>query len=146
MSSTSKAPTLVTYRSAEALRDAGIRYAYMKAGMFASLVASALFGAGGLWILLRGLDGPHPLVWLLLVLAVASGLISVACGRAMEFPHFPRLTLDELEIMKSGMGLSAKNFQLTHDSVLHGSEDEVRSIWKANELLQRLMRSSGQAS
>ena len=28
-------PTLVTYRSAIDLRDAGIRYAYQKAGMYA---------------------------------------------------------------------------------------------------------------
>ena len=143
MINSAESPILVTYRSAEALRDAGIKYAYFKAGVFAAFLVEVFFLMCGLWLVSRSPEHPHPLAWLALLFAIASGLVMVACGRAIEFPHCPRLTLDELETMKNGMGLSATIFQRTHDSVLQGSMDEMRSIWKAQDLIQRLRRSSG---
>ncbi|WP_291519319.1 hypothetical protein [Acidovorax sp.] len=143
MSNSADSPILVTYRSAEELRDAGIKYAYLKAGVFAAFWLAVFFLMCCLWLLSRSPEHPHPLAWLAFVLGISSGLVMMACGRAIEFPHCPRLTLDELEIMKNGMGLSDITFQRTHDSVIHGSVDEVRAIWKAQDLIQRLRRSSG---
>ncbi len=43
------------------------------------------------------------------------------------------------------LATAVRLFQRTHDSVLQGSMDEVRAIWKAQNLIQRLRRSSGRA-
>lgn len=138
-----KLPTLVTYRSAEALRDSGIRYAYLKAGMLAALAIAVLLGASVLWLIVKSPEHTGPLRWLLLGLEFAACAAVAVCSRAIEYPQTPRMTLDELEAMRDKMGVPAHVFQQTHDSVLHGSMDEVHAGWKAQELFQRLKNSSG---
>lgn len=146
MKNATSLPILVTYRSAEALRDAGILYAYLKAGKLVSFATSAISSTIALWLLSINPEHhlAHPLVWLLLAIAITAGLAIVACDRVMEFPHSPRLTLDELESMKNEMGLSPQVFQRTHDSVLHASMDEIQAMKKTNHLIQRLIKSSRQ--
>lgn len=138
-----KLPTLVTYRSAEALRDSGIRYAYLKAGMLVSFAIAILLGACGLRLIFGSHEPVNSLVWPLLIFSIAAGAAAAACGRAMEYPHCPRLTLEELETMRNEMGIPPNVFQQTHDSVLHGSMDEVHAGWKTQELIQRFKNSSG---
>ena len=50
MINSAESPILVTYRSAEALRDAGIKYAYLKAGVFAAFWVAVFFLMCGLWL------------------------------------------------------------------------------------------------
>lgn len=142
MSYPNKLPTLVTYRSAEAFRDAGIRYAYLKAGMVTSFAIAVVLVSAVLWLVLKNPEQTDPLAWLLLCIAVAASAGMVLCARAVEFPHCPRMTLEELEIMRTEMGIPGQVFQQTHDSVLQGSMEEVHAGWKAQELIQRFKNSS----
>lgn len=141
MSSSNKLPTLVTYRSAEALRDSGIRYAYLKAGMLASFAIAVLLGACVLWLIATPTGNSVFLGWVLLGFAVASGAATAVFGRAMEFPQSPRMTQEELDSMRDEMGIPAHVFRQTHDSVLHGSMEEVHAGWKARELIERFKNS-----
>lgn len=141
MSNAKRLPTLVTYRSAEAFRDAGIRYAYMRAGVLASFMIAMLAGSVVLRLMLKSPEQSDSLAWLLSGIAVAAGVAMVLYGRAVEYPQCPRMTLEELEAMRSDMGMPAHVFQQTHDSVLHGSMEEIHAQSKALDLIQRLMRS-----
>ncbi|ART61468.1 hypothetical protein CBP36_21100 (plasmid) [Acidovorax carolinensis] len=144
MNNAKNLPTLVTYRSAEAFRDAGIRYAYMRAGMVASLVIVVLAGSGVAWLILKSPEQIGPWVWLLLGIAFAAVGATAVFGRAVDFPHTPRMTLEELETMRVDMEIPPYVFQRTNDSVLHGSMEEVDAGWKARELVQKLRNSPAQ--
>jgi hypothetical protein len=96
-------PTLIIYRSAEALRDAGIRYAYMKAGMIASMGVFVLAGAGAIWLLLENTQQFVAWSWLLLVIELATAVAATLFGRAAKFPHCARMTLEELDTPQTGM-------------------------------------------
>ena len=76
---------------------------------------------------------------MLLGISIAAGAAMALCGRAMVFPQFPRMSLEELEIMRSEMGIPAHVFQQTHDGVLHGSMEDIEADGKARELIQRVI-------
>lgn len=134
-------PTLITIRSAEAWRDAGIRFAYLKAGIIGALALLIPISIFLLWILQKPQEHDIGSVWLMLGLVLALMVSIALCARSMEFPHFPRMTLEELEIMRVEMGIPAHVFKQTHDSVLHGSSEEVRAGMQTNELIEKLKKS-----
>lgn len=141
MKSEERLPTLITIRSAEAWRDAGIRFAYLKAGIIGALALLIPISIYLLWILQKPQEHDIGSVWLMLGLVLALMVSIALCARAMEFPHFPRMTLEELEIMRVEMGIPAHVFKQTHDSVLHGSSEEVRAGMQTNELIEKLKKS-----
>ena len=131
-------PTLVTYRSAIDLRDAGIQYAYRKAGMYAGSFVMLCAMAVGAYFLVTGQEVPLTLLFLgFLALGIAYW-----CAEKAVFPQEPRLTLEELESMRSDIGLRPDVFKQTHDCVLHGSENEHQAIDKANALLRKVARTA----
>lgn len=97
-----KPPVIVTYRSAVALRDAGIRYGILRAGQYASFV----FWAGFFLVAVGGLLGLLPRVTVAIgilgiVLTVAGAYL---CATKIEFPHAPRIFTAELEALaKAGV-------------------------------------------
>ena len=129
-------PTLVTYRSAIALRDAGIQYAYRKAGMYAGSLVALCAMAVGAYFMVTGRELP---LTLLLLGFLALG-IAYRCAEKAVFPQEPRLTLEELDTMRNDIGLRPDVFKQTHDSVLHGSDDEHQAIDKANAVLTQIAR------
>lgn len=133
-----KLPTLVTYRSAIDLRDAGIRYAYLKAGMYAGSFVMLCAMAVSAYFLMTGQVPPLTLPFL----GIFAVGIAYWCAEKAIFPHTPRLTLEELESMRSDIGLRPDVFKQTHDSVLHGSENEHQAIDKANALLRKVARTA----
>lgn len=134
---TKRLPTLVTYRSAEALRDDGIGYGYRKAAMhFSLLVAVAAGGFAQVQTMSSGTVGNITLV--LLLIAAAAATIAFYCGKTAEYPHFPRLTLEELEAMREEMALPPAVCQQTENSVLIGSAAEIRAMNLTDSLLERV--------
>lgn len=131
-------PTLISMRSAVEWRDAGMRYAYLKAGGIAA-VATTLILCFGLGLLVIEKSTSNILLTLSLnVLAFVSLGAALLCARKMSFPHFPRMTLEELECMRNEMGIPASVYQRTHDRVLHGSFDEHNAIEITGNLLKNL--------
>lgn len=139
-------PTLVTYRSAVELRDAGIRYAYLKACMHAGL----MIGMINVCVVVYLTWSEHPASSVLLLPLLIVGVLSIAiagvCGKAAEFPHAPRLTLEELDTMRNDMGLSPEIFRQTHDSVLQGSFAEHKAIEQTDAVLARVQQLVGKES
>lgn len=142
VSNSNSLPTLVTYRSAEALRDSGIRFAYLRSGMLASCVIAVLLIGVALWLKVKSPE-TDTLIWLLVGLSVAAVAAMAGFGHAMEFPHSPRMTMEELETMRVEMGIPDHIYQQTNAAVLHGSMDEIRAGWKAEEVIQRIKKSLG---
>ena len=132
---TKRLPTLVTYRSAEALRNDGIGYGYRKAAMhFSLLIAVAAGGFAEVQTICPGTVGTITL----LLIAAAAAAIAFYCGKTSEFPHFPRLTLEELEAMREDMALPPAVCQQTENSVLIGSAAEIRAMNLTDSLLERV--------
>lgn len=139
-------PTLVTYRSAVELRDAGIRYAYRKAGMHAGLLIGPIAASVALYLVWSENTASSVLLLPLLIVGVLSIAIAGVCGKAAEFPHAPRLTLEELDTMRNDMGLSPEIFRQTHDSVLQGSFAEHKAIEQTDAVLARVQQLVGKES
>lgn len=133
-----KFPTLVTFRSAIQLRDAGIRYAYLKVGLFIGMTIALLAGCVALFALARAEYAGF--VWIALVTAFGGVAVAYSCARKAEFPHLPRLTLDELEAMQQDMGLPSAVIRQTQDCVLHGSKEEHLAAEEAQALLRKAGR------
>lgn len=129
-------PTLVTYRSAEELRDAGMRFAYRKAGLYVGALVAILSVFAATW---SGVASE--LMFVLFGVGVVALAVASYCGRTLEFPHCPRLSLEELESMRDDMGLPPEVFRQTHDNVLHGSFEEHRAITKTNAVLAKIKQS-----
>ncbi len=134
-----RTPTLVTYRSAIELRDAGIEYAYRKLGMHVGLFVVLCVMAASVFYLVTG-KGLPPLVLLLIGLAAMG--VAAWCAEKAVFPQEPRLTLDELETLRNDMGIPADVFKQTHDSVIHGSIEEHQAMEGANTVLNRIARAA----
>lgn len=119
MSHKNKLPTLLTYRSAEAFRDAGIRYAYLKAGMLICATIGIFVSCFSMWLLVENPFQMGQLEWLFLCTILTAATVGMMlCIRNIEFPHFPSMTMEELEAMRTKMGISHQVFQQTHDSVI----------------------------
>lgn len=128
-------PTLVTLESAEAFRDAGIRYAQMRTGLWLGGAAACALGAYAA----ANLEADWSLwTWLALLSAWAAALaVGFYCGNRSEFPHTPRVSLDDLQTMRDDMGLPAAVFAQTHDAVIHGTVDDWRAMRGAKALIER---------
>jgi hypothetical protein len=133
-------PTLVTFRSAEAFRDDGIHFAYRKAGLHVGLLLALCCMAAATRLALSGVD--NGLMWALFGLGAASMCIALYSARSMEFPRFPRLSLEELEAMRHDMGILPEVFKQTHDNVLHGTPDEFRAIETADAVLSKIQKNA----
>lgn len=134
---TKRLPTLVTYRSAEALRDDGIGYGYRKAAMlFFLLIAVAAGGFAEVQTISSGTVESSTLA--LLAIALAAAAIAFYCGKTAEYPHIPRLTIEELETMRGEMGLPPAVCQQTENSVLVGSAAEIQAMNLTDSLLERV--------
>ena len=83
-------------------------------------------------------DRTGTLGWMLLGLPAASIASLAVYLKTVKFPNYPRMTLDELDVMRKEMGLPAHVFQQTHDSVLHGSGAEIDAGTQADALIQKL--------
>ena len=129
-------PTLIPYRSAEAMRDDAIRFAYRKMGLRLGVPVAILCLLAAMRLLTTGSDE------LLVYALLGGGAFALAvvgyCGKTMEFPHCPRLSLEELELMRNEMGLRPDIYRQTHDSVLHGTFDEHRAIEQTNDVLAKI--------
>lgn len=132
-------PTLVTYRSAQALRDDGIRYGYLKAGMYAGYALGLISGGVALYLILTGSSSGWPTE--LMIFNIGANIGGLVCSRFASFPHTPRLTLEELNVMANDMGLPQAIFRQTDEAVLHGSFDEFRAIEQTNVILARAQAS-----
>ncbi len=115
----------------------------MKAGMFASFAIAMLAAVVVVVLIQKSPQQIGPLVLVLFGVSVAAAVAMVLFGRAVNFPHCPRMTLEELETLRTEMGIPTHVFQQTHDSVLHGSADEIRAGWKAREFIRRIKNASG---
>ena len=136
-------PTLVTYRSAAELRDAGIRYAHLRACMHVGLWIGMSAASTALYIVWSENPANNVLLLPLLICGVISMSIAGVCAKTADFPHTPRLTLEELDAMRNDMGLSPEIFRQTHDSVLQGSFAEHKAIEQTDAVLARVQRSAG---
>lgn len=132
-------PTLVTYRSAEDLRNAGIRFAYRKAGLYVGTLVVLLCMVAGIRLILSGVD--NGLMLALFAIGGVSLCVALYSAKTMEFPHSPRLSLVELEAMRDDMGLLPAVFKQTRDSVLHGTLEEHRAIETADVVLSNIQKS-----
>lgn len=130
-------PTLVTYRSALAMRDEAIGFAYRKVGHRVGCFVGLLCMLAAVYLLVSGAG----LLWVGLLLMGGACALGVAfyCARTLDFPHFARLSLEELELMRDEMGLRPDVYLQTHGSVLHGSLDEHRAIKLADGVLAKVM-------
>ena len=133
-----KLPTLITHRSAEELRDAGIAYAYKKAGLHVGLVVVFAVIGANVFLYLSGKETPLAL----LLIGVVAMAAAFWCGHTAVYPHTPRLTLEELDTMKNDIGLRPDVFKQTYDSVLHGSAEEHQAIEKAHVVLEQISRAA----
>lgn len=111
-------PILVTLRSAEEMRDAGIRFAYLRAGMFVSLFIVLIMVACFVYLTEGSSRQIVPLAGLFMGLVFAAVVTIGMCTRAMEFPQYPRLEREELDAMQNQMGIPAHVFRQTHDNVV----------------------------
>ena len=136
-------PTLVTYRSAVELRDAGIRYAYLKACMHAGLMIGMINACVVVYLIWSEHPASSVLLLPLLIVGVLSIAIAGVCGKAAEFPHAPRLRLEDLDTMRNDMGLSLEIFRQTHNSVLQGSFAEHKAIEQTDAVLARVQQLAG---
>lgn len=135
-----KLPTLITLRSAYSFRDEGIHYAMLRCGLFLGLAIAMIALGLAQYFAMGGELDSDTATWLLLTVC-GIALVTVAyCSRRAKYPHFPRLTLDELEALQYEMGLSAENFKRTSDSVLHGSFEEHRAMDTTDTILDKLRR------
>lgn len=139
---TDRLPTLVTYRSATELRDAGIRYAYRRAGMHIGIVVGLVAASVAQYLAMVAGAEIGILEWMLFIFGIASIFVAGYCGRTAEFPQCPRITLEELDAMRNEMGLLPEVFRQTHDSVLHGSFEEHRAIDDTAVILERVKQAS----
>lgn len=139
-------PTLVTYRSAVELRDAGIRYAYLKACMHAGLMIGMINACVVVYLTWSEHPASSTLLLPLLIVGSISVATAAACGKTAEFPHAPRLTLEELDNMRNDMGLSPQVFRQTSDSVLQGSFAEHKAIAQTDAVLARVQQLAGKES
>lgn len=126
-------PTLITCRSAIELRDEGIRYANLRAGMLSAILAGLAAATGPWWLREAWISYP-----LLAAATAGAGVVAYFCGSRAEFPHTPRLTLAEMEAMRDDLQLSPGVLQQTYGAVLHGSFDEHRAIETADNFLNRI--------
>ncbi len=129
-------PTLITYRSAEAMRDDAIRFANRKMGLHIGLLVGLLCMLGAMRLVTTGAD--EVLSYALLGIGASALAAAYYCGKTMDFPHCPRLSLEELETMRNEMGLRSEVYQQTHDSVLHGTFDEHRAIKQTDDVLAKI--------
>lgn len=129
-------PTLVTFRSAQDLRDAGIHFAYRKAGLNVGLLVAILSMAAVLHIRLYGADDTF--MWALFGVSAISVCIAIYSSKTMEFPQFPRLSIEELETMRYDMGLRPDVFSQTYGAVLHGTPEEHRAIYAADAVISKI--------
>lgn len=136
-----KRPVLVTYRSALELRDAGMAYAYHRAGVVAGpLVAiTSVAVAFGLDREMIGVRDLVPVLYLLGVLALA---LAFWCAKKRSFPQFARLTFDELDAMESDMGLNQTAFEETCESILVGSYEDHSSVDAAAMAIRKAAQAS----
>ena len=140
-----KLPILVTLRSAAALRDDAILYAYCRAGFHVCLLLAVVSGVVGQCLLVYT-DAAGWVSGLFAVCMVVFGFVAYFCGEKMEYPHFPRLTLDELEAMRDDMGLSPENYMQTHNNVLHASRQEMQAMETADSLLNAIKQKARSAN
>lgn len=129
-------PTLITYRSAEVMRDDAIRFAYRKMGLHIGLLIGLLCLFAAMRLVTTGSD--ELLMYALLGVGAAALAAACYCGKTMDFPHCPRLSLEELELMRNEMGLRTDVYQQTHDTVLHGTFDEHRAMKQTDEVLAKI--------
>lgn len=111
-------PTLVTYRSAEALRNDGIRYAYLKFTQFIGFTLALAMLCLGIAI-----DS----IWPLGISIVAMG-VALFCGNKAEYPSFVRLSVAEMDLMAQEMGLPPAVIKQTQNSVLLGLPEEISAM------------------
>lgn len=124
---TERPPTLVTYRSAEEMRDAGIRYAYRMAVVIGCGSIAALCALTGPLLMLSQLEhGWASILMAVAVLAAGAAFYGHETARA-KYPRHPRLTLAELNAM-SGMRLPPEVMEQTIDSVLIGTPEEFGAL------------------
>lgn len=136
----SSRPTLITYRSAVELRDLGIRYAYMKAGMhIALLVSAALLGVASS---LAWNGTTNQILAALLIGALLSTGLAIYCGHNTEFPHTPRITLEELELMSDELHVPRAVIQQTKERALIGTIEEIKAIFQAEAFVERARKLS----
>lgn len=119
-------PTLVTYRSAEEMKRAGIRYGAIKAVQtFAILLAFMAVSCG--LVLQSELPGWAALgaLWGIGVAIVCYKLSGdMVCNGDLS----PRLSFEELDAMKSHMGIPSSVFEQTNSAVLHGTKEDHRKM------------------
>ncbi len=125
---------IVPLSSAHDLRDAGIRYGMLKASQYASGVVLVLCGALALWA-----DTiHHELIYRLsTAVALTLGVMFYLCAKQLDFPHFVRVSLEDLETMR-GLGLSSSVLKDTEEAILHGSMEEHAAIRETATILERI--------
>lgn len=131
-------PTLITYRSAAVMREEAIQFAYRKLGLYLGLPGASLGTAAGAWLTLAGTDSV--LAMALFVVSLVSFALAMYCARTMRYPHNPRLSFEELNMMRDDMGLPAEVFQQTRDSVVLGSDEDWKSVKQAEAAVERIRR------
>lgn len=137
-------PVLVTIKSAATFRDDAIRYAYYRAGLFACTLISVVSVAGLHYLLAYTAVGTATLGLVGGTAAVAA-IAAFICAKRRVFPQVPRISFEELEMMRDGMGLPPDVYQRTCENVLIGSIEERRAIDKTDVLLKTLQQKSQEA-
>lgn len=131
-------PTLITYRSAEVMRQESIQWAYRRAGLYVGMLIFALSMAAAARTVFIGADDFMSAV--LFLVGLASLAAAAYCGTTMDYPHFPRLSLDELAAMRDDMGLPAVVFQQTHDAVIHGTAEDRFASRRVDEIIAKIQQ------
>lgn len=100
------------------------------------LLVAILSMAAVLHIRLYGADDTF--MWALFGVSAISVCIAIYSSKTMEFPQFPRLSIEELETMRYDMGLRPDVFSQTYGAVLHGTPEEHRAIYAADAVISKI--------
>lgn len=113
------------------MRDDAIRFAYRKMGYNIGLLVALLCMLAAVRLVTTGADE-------LLAVGAFALVAAYFCGKTMDFPHCPRLSLEELELMCNEMGLRPDVYRQTHDLVLTGTFDEHRAMKQTDDVLAKI--------